>query len=137
MSVPAPFGLGEAVMGSGYTGWKLPADERGRLLAQVPPRYERLVADHVTLQFGAGPQDPLPTATLAEVIGCADDGEGVQALVVAIDGTSDRPDGSTYHITWSLADGRRPVESNDVIRDYGWRPLDPLMVRLVPRFFGG
>ncbi|WP_042695168.1 hypothetical protein [Azospirillum sp. B506] len=124
-------------MGSGYTGWELPAEERDRLLALVPPRYERLVAHHVTHSSGVGPQEPLPTATLGEVIGCADDGEGVQALVVAIDGTGDRPDGSTYHITWSLAEGRRPVESNDVIYDYGWRPVDPVTVRLVPRFFGG
>ncbi|PWC87246.1 hypothetical protein TSH100_10680 [Azospirillum sp. TSH100] len=124
-------------MGSGYSGWELPAEERERLLAQVPPRYGRLVAHHVTLAFGAGPDEPLPSATEAEVIGCADDGEGVQALVVAIDGTSDRPDGSTYHITWSLADGRQPAESNDVIRDYGWRPVEPTTVRLVPRYFGG
>lgn len=124
-------------MGAGYTGWELPADERSRLLALIPPRYERLVADHVTLQFGAGPQEPLPTATEAEVIGCADDGDGVQAVVVAIDGTSDRPDGSTYHITWSLEPNRRAVESNDVIRDYGWRPVEPVTIRLVPRFFGG
>lgn len=124
-------------MGSGYSGWELPADERDRLLAQVPPHYERLVAHHVTYQFGAGADVPLPTATEAEVIGCADDGEGVQALVVAIDGTSDRPDGSTYHITWSLADGRRPVEANDIIHDYGWRPVEPVTVRLVPRYFGG
>lgn len=123
-------------MQAGYTGWELPGDERSRLLALIPPRYERLVADHVTLQIGAGPQEPLPTATEAEVIGCADDGEGVQAVVVAIDGTSDRPDGSTYHITWSLEHNRRPVESNDVIRDYGWRPVEPVTIRLVPRFFG-
>ncbi|MBK1842634.1 hypothetical protein JHL17_35095 [Azospirillum sp. YIM B02556] len=123
-------------MGTGYTGWELPADERGRLLALVPPRYERLVADHVTHIFGTGPQEPLPTAAEAEVIGCADDGEGVQALVVAIGGTSERPDGSTYHITWSLEPDRRPMESNDVIHDYGWRPVEPVTVRLVPRFFG-
>ncbi|AWU96160.1 hypothetical protein [Azospirillum ramasamyi] len=123
-------------MGAGYTGWELPAEERGRLLALIPQRYERLVADHVTQSFGAGRDEPLPTATEAEVIGCADDGEGVQAVVVAIDGTSDRPDGSTYHITWSLERNRRAVESNDVIRDYGWRPLEPVTVRLVPRFFG-
>ncbi|MBP2299133.1 hypothetical protein [Azospirillum picis] len=121
---------------SGYTGWELPAEERGRLLPLFPPRYERLVADHVTQTFGAGPREPLPTATRAEVIGMADDGEGVQALVVAIDGTSDRPDGSTYHITWSLARDRRPAESNDVIRDYGWRPLEPVVIRLLPRHFG-
>ncbi|PWC34027.1 hypothetical protein [Azospirillum sp. TSO35-2] len=123
-------------MGSGYTGWALPIEERDRLLALVPPRYERLVADHVTQTFGAGAHDPLPTATQAEVIGVVDDDEGVQALVVAIDGTSERPDGSTYHITWSLQGDRKPVDSNDVIRNYGWHPVEPVTIRLVPRFFG-
>lgn len=42
-----------------------------------------------------------------------------QALVVEISGTTRRPDGSTYHITWSLADRREAVESNDVLRR-GW-----------------
>ena len=103
MSVPAPFGLGEAVMGSGYTGWKLPADERGRLLAQVPPRYERLVADHVTLQFGAGPQDPLPTATLA----------------APATGRTDRP--TTSHGRWPMADGRSsPTTSSATMAGARW-----------------
>jgi hypothetical protein len=53
------------------------------------------------------------------VVGVADDGAGVQALVVEIGGTTRRPDGSAYHITWSLARGRRAAESNDVIRERG------------------
>jgi hypothetical protein len=44
-------------------------------------------------------------------------------LVVEIDGTADRPDGSTYHITWSLGPTRRARESNDVLRDQGWQHL--------------
>ena len=54
------------------------------------------------------------------MVGVADDGEGVQALVVEIGGGTWRPDGSTYHVTWSLADGRGAVESYDVIRERGW-----------------
>ena len=56
-------------------------------------------------------------------------------LVVAIDGTTDRPDGSTYHISWSLdpARGRRAVQSNEVIRRCGWVALDqPVPVKLTP-----
>src|SRR3546814_9902597 len=50
-----------------------------------------------------------------------DDGEGLQALIVSIDGSTDRPDGSTYHITWSLdrSRGRKAVQSNDVIAERG------------------
>ena len=55
-----------------------------------------------------------------------------------IDGTCDRPDGSIYHITWSIdrARGRKPVESNDVIARLGWRPVEPpVPVRLQPDRF--
>ena len=56
--------------------------------------------------------------------------------MVSIAGTTDRPDGSTYHITWSLEKGRRAKESNDVIRDYGWQPIElPVPVMLQPARF--
>lgn len=118
-----------------YTGWKLPDEERARLLALFPPAYATTVAHHVTLAFGVGPKAPLPTETSGTVTGIADDGAGVQALVVSIGGTTRRPDGSTYHVTWSLGPGRRPVESNDVLRVRGWTPVPPVPVRLEPRLF--
>jgi hypothetical protein len=69
-------------------------------------------------------------------VGVADDGAGVQALVVEIGGTARRPDGSTYHITWSLRPGRRPVESNDVIREHGWTTTaERHRIRLEPKVF--
>ncbi|HEY8611465.1 MAG TPA: hypothetical protein VIL69_09280, partial [Roseomonas sp.] len=51
--------------------------------------------------------------------------------------TTDRPGGSTYHITWSLGKGRKPVESNDVIAVQGWTALEkPRPIRLEPSVFG-
>jgi hypothetical protein len=117
-------------------GWKLPLHERARLLESFPPRYERTIADHVTLYSGATPQTPLPSSVEARVVGRADDQQSLECLVVEIDGTTDRPDGSTYHITWSLGPGRRAVESNDVLRDHGWEKLsDPTPVELHPARF--
>ena len=79
---------------------------------------------------------PLPHETEGQIIGRTDDGRGVEALVVAIEGTTDRPGGGTYHITWSLADGREARESNDVIADRGWTPLErPVPVSLRPARF--
>ena len=70
------------------------------------------------------------------MIGRADDGNSLECLVVRIDDTTDRPDGSTYHITWSLGRGRQARESNDVLRDRGWRPIDaPIPVELEPTRF--
>ena len=120
-----------------YTGWLLDPRDRDALLARFPPRYPAVVAHHVTQKFGDATAPP-PTATEGEVVGVADDGQGVQALVVRIAGSTDRPDGSTFHITWSLAVGREARESNHVIARRGWTWLPaPIPIRLEPRPFGG
>jgi hypothetical protein len=118
------------------TGWKLPSDERQQLLERFPPRYANVVADHVTLRTGGTRETPLPSKRDAAIVGIADDGDSLECLVVALDGTTDRPDGSTYHITWSLGPDRRARESNDVLRDRGWRNLDkPIPIELDPARF--
>src|SRR5205085_1307885 len=103
-------------------GWKIDLEDRAALLARFPPHYPQTDADHVT--FGREGEAPeMPEASQATVLGRADDGEGVEALVVEVAGTHDRWDGSTYHITWSLGPGRKAVESNDVIAARGWEPM--------------
>jgi hypothetical protein len=115
------------------TGWKLPREERERLLRRFPAKYENVIADHVTLGSDA---TELPTKPHALVVGRADDGDSLECLVVELDGTTDRPDGSTYHITWSLGPGRKAVESNDVLRTRRWEPIDdPIAVELEPARF--
>ena len=115
------------------TGWKLDGGQRAELLRQFPPRYRNPVADHVTLASKAAADAPLPEESEAEIVGRADDGAGVEAMVVRLGGTTDRPDGSTYHITWSLEDGREAKESNEVIAASGWTELDlPMPVLLEP-----
>jgi hypothetical protein len=111
-------------------GWKLDPEQRNELLQQFPPSYPNVVADHVTLR--RAPEDaPLPEEAEAEIVGRADDGAGVEAMVVRLNGTTDRPDGSTYHITWSLGEGRRAQESNDVIAALGWASYDlPMPIQL-------
>lgn len=119
------------------TGWKLPREEREMLLRRFPPKYENVIADHVTLRVGATPTTPLPRQPqTARIVGRADDGTSLECLVVELDGTTDRPDGSTYHITWSLGPERRARESNDVLRDKGWDPLpSPVDLRVEPARF--
>lgn len=118
------------------TGWKLPRDERERLLELFPPKYERTIADHVTLKAGADADTPLPRDVRAEIVGRADDRRSLECLVVEIDGTTDRPDGSTYHVTWSLGPRRRAKESNDVLRDQGWVWIgEPISIRIEPARF--
>src|SRR5512144_1968651 len=90
------------------TGWKLTRDDRDRLLEQFPAKYENVIADHMTLRVGASAQTSLPRKPrTARIVGRADDGEGLECFAVELDGTTERPDGSTYHITWSFGPGRK------------------------------
>jgi hypothetical protein len=112
-------------------GWLVDEEQRVELLQQFPPRYSETVAHHVTLASLSS--SDLPEPAIGDIVGIADDDQGVQALVVAIGGTTDRPGGGTYHITWSLGEGRRAKESNDVIAERGWTPLElPVPVTLHP-----
>lgn len=96
------------------------------LLERFPPKYADIIADHVTLRVGATDNTPLPRLPVtARVVGHADDGSGLECMVVELDCTTARPDGSTYHITWSLGPGREARGSNDVLREHRWEPLSP------------
>ena len=113
------------------TGWKLDRTLREQLLKRYPPRYPNVVADHVTLRPRDTGAPPEPVAS-ARIIGYADDGAGVEAMVVEIDGGTARPDGGTWHITWSLGEGRHARESNDVIADSGFAPIEGSDLLLKP-----
>lgn len=122
-------------MGDHVIGWKLEPASREALLAALPPRYGKVVADHVTVRALVEAKTPLPPPVRCRIIGEADDGQGVQAMVVEIDGDADRPGGGTFHITWSLGPGRQAVESNDVIAEKGWTLVEPQDVHLTPARF--
>lgn len=99
-----------------YTGYLLTEKTRNLLLAQFPPKYEKVVANHITESFGvpsntAPPEMPESVA----VIGYIDSGDGVEGLLAEVNGSTDRPDGSMYHITWSLGNGRKAVETNKYV----------------------
>jgi len=118
-------------------GWKLDRRQREELLRRFPPRYRDAIADHITLRSNAN-NDPLPPAVEARIVGRADDGDSLEAMVVTVDGTADRPDGSIFHITWSLdgSKGRRAKESNDLLNQGGWAQFDePIPVNVEPARF--
>jgi hypothetical protein len=57
----------------------------------------------------------------------------VEALVVELNGSTKRPDGNTYHITWSLAEGRKPVESNIYVGRAS--SVTPISITVIPKVF--
>src|SRR3546814_15220437 len=68
---------------------------------------------HVTLRVGATPETPLPRKPDALIVGRAADGQSLECLVVELDGTTDRPDGSTYHDRKSVVKGESVAVSVD------------------------
>ena len=102
-------------------GWLVEEQARAELLTRFPARYEHTIAEHVTFKPDKA---EMPQVDHCMLVGRADDGKGVEALVVALDGSTDRPDGLTWHITWSLAEDRRAKESNEVIAELGWDPIE-------------
>jgi hypothetical protein len=109
----------------GYIAFEIDNASRSILATRFPPMFSDFIGHHVTYEFGVSYDTPLPSYNSMEVVGYALDNDGLEALVVAIDGSTDRLDGSTYHITWSLdrSAGFKPVDSNRVIRTSGWTKL--------------
>ena len=117
-----------------FTGYLLSPESRTRLLQAFPPKYGRILAHHITLNFGIKKNDPAPDMPKSvEVIGHFDE-DGVEGLTVAIDGNTVRPDKKLFHITWSLAEDRMPVDSNKYTHDSV--SLDkPIEIKVIPKNF--
>ena len=118
----------------GISAYILDSMSRTVLAAKFPPQFKKFIGHHVTYQFGASDSDPLPPKGSYEIVGYAKADDGLEALVVAINGETERPDGSTYHITWSLNPNYRPKDSNAVIKEKGYKKVDPIVIKLEPVF---
>lgn len=121
---------------NGYTCYFL--INRSQLLQKFTPKFPDVIAHHITCKFGV-PEDcelPIQPNTIFIVGEQIDENRGVQVLVVEVDGSTVRPDGGTYHITWSLDKNRgaKPVHSNDVLKTLGFNPVDPVPIVVEPKF---
>ena len=130
---------------TGYTAFLLSAALRRELRDKIPPAYPAVMADHITHRHGVEDFGDLFHPGKIEITGIADDGNGLQALIVKVDGKQYKPDGHPYHITWSLdpekdtppeysSSGKyRPVHANDLVNailndpghGYCYTPINP------------
>ena len=118
-----------------YTAYVLTEETREALLERYPPKYDKVIAHHVTVNGGAKKDASLPEPAHLKVIGEADSKDGLQALVVSVDGAYRRSDGKVYHITWSLdPDKYKPVDSNELVDDYEkrWKLSLPVDIEAEP-----
>jgi hypothetical protein len=119
----------------GYQLFELTEESRNRLLKAYPPKFTDVVAEHITYRFGVARSVQLPALpNRIEVIGYICD-DSLECVVVAVDGSYERPDGRVFHITLSKQSHRKARESNDVIASYGWIESDEeLVLEALPRF---
>lgn len=109
-----------------YSGWKL--SDRDFLLTLFPPRNERVLAHHITQSL----MGKLPEPVRATIIGYSSQ-DGLEALVVEVNGSQERLDGSTYHITWSCDPTRfKPKDSNAMLREHSFVEIDPIDISVEP-----
>jgi hypothetical protein len=109
----------------GSIAYNISEKSRETLLAMFTPKYAEVRCHHITVVFGVACNVELPAPPKAlEVVGYASDESGIECLVVAVDGSTKREDGSTFHITLSRGAERKSVESNDVLKEHGWTKLE-------------
>jgi hypothetical protein len=112
-----------------YSSYIITSNSRATLKKEIPFLHSRPVGHHITYKYPDF-SNPPPTKSV-KVIGVAQDDQA-QALIVEIDGSTERPDKGTFHITWSLKHVP-PVYSNTLIRESGWKPLEePIEIQVVP-----
>lgn len=99
-----------------YTAYVLDQSSRDVLSKKFPPKYSDFIGHHVTVAFGVPSDSQPPPAAMLKVVGYIDSGDGLEALVVSVDGKVERDDGKIYHVTWSLDRSKyKPVDSNAVL----------------------
>lgn len=118
-----------------YTAFVLSEESRQKLAVKFPPRYTEFIGHHVTVEYGV-PADyrlPDPPKTI-KVIGRVDNGEGLEVLVVSVNGKTRRPDGRRYHITWSLERSKfKPRDSNTLLDNvYKHTVCLPIPIEVTP-----
>lgn len=110
--------------------------DRTRLAQQFPPKFPEFIGHHITYMMGWPMNDPAPEFNDIKVVGYACDDTGIEALVVEMNGSIERPDGKIFHITWSLdrEAGFKPVNSNDLLAR-GWdRIANPINIHASANF---
>lgn len=116
----------------GYIAFELLEGSREQVLKRFPSRFAVVRADHITYLYGVPGDTELPAtaAVVAHAYVCE---PGLEALVVAVNGSTRRSDGSCYHVTLSRDEGRSSVESNALVaKDNLWQPVEAFALETRP-----
>lgn len=103
-----------------FTGYEISKSSRDKILEQFPPTYKDVICHHITEKYGVTKDEAAPKNPDKVVVYAYINVDGVEGLLVSIDGVKMRPfDKSKYHITLSIdkASGKKPVDTNKHVND--------------------
>lgn len=99
--------------------YEIDKDSKAMLMEKFPPKYPEAKYDHITICMG-GLGAPLPEpAEKVEVVGIADDGNGLEALIVKVNDSATRKDGKVWHVTASYDPSKLAPAAFDVFAKPG------------------
>ena len=99
--------------------YEIDKDSKAMLMEKFPPKYPVAKYDHITICMGGiDAQTPEPAEKI-EVVGIADDGNGIETLIVNVNGCAIRKDGKAWHITASFNPSKNAPATFDVFAKPG------------------
>ncbi len=118
-----------------YTAYVLSDESREELKQKFTPTYSKFIGHHITVVFGVPDDTDIPEEASIRVVGKIDSNDGIEALVVSVNGEMKRPDGNIYHITWSLEpDVYSPKDSNTLLQNnyFKYKITLPITIQTEP-----
>jgi len=112
-----------------YSGVFLTEESKRKIFELVPPKFENIYADHLTIDFKPSIEQinklKFGETVSLKIIGLSED-ENAQALTVETNLSSNK----NPHITLSTREGIKPFYSNELIEKNGSKPLiTPIVVQ--------
>lgn len=105
-----------------YRAYPLTTQDRKELLIRFVPTHPVVIADHISAQALSLMHLVKEGAATGEVIGYADH-EGLQILLVTVNGVELTGDGTPFHISWSAEHDAKTRESGAVAKRNGFTRL--------------
>ena len=113
---------GESLQDNGYLSYDITEESRNKIIETFSDKSDgyNIVAGHITHKFPKlnegekiPPETRMPYSSEAIIYAVAQD-EKAMALLVSIDGVTQREDGGMYHITLGLKERVQPYYSNQL-----------------------
>lgn len=113
-----------------YRAYVLKDSDRESLLKQFPPSHPRVIADHISAEALDSMDRVVDGPATGKVIGYVD-AEGIQSLIVEVNGTHLTSKGTPFHITWSSDPGKRTGSTGALVKRTGFTRLEkPITIDL-------